>query len=133
MITDDKSIKLPINLAVYGTLKKGYGNHYLIKECLYMGEVLLPNMRCYMGSSFPMAWYDKESSQKLKCEVYLISDQKVLDQLHSLEGHPDFFRCVRHPEPIEGEHIVWFYQCEHHREDWKHAVDELPILEWSRT
>ena len=128
-------IKLPINLAVYGTLKKGYGNHYLIKECPFMGEILLPNMRCYMGSSFPMAWYDLTSEQSLKCELYNIVSPKVLEQLHSLEGHPDFFKCVKHPSMWVASNDsqrmdIWFYQCQ---EAYGAKTSLDSVMEWSRT
>lgn len=77
-------------VAVYGTLKRGYGNHRLLEHCEYLGEDRIDGYRLfYSGSegSFPVAVPDEGS--KISVEVFSIGDcERTLRSLDSLEGTP---------------------------------------------
>lgn len=72
---------------VYGTLKRGYHNHYLLdgkkgKDAYAYG------MEMYEGPGFPFV---KEGDGIIMGELYEV-DSNTLDKLDRLEGHPYFYR-----------------------------------------
>lgn len=94
-------------IAVYGTLRKGYGNHYLIQESIFLGKTKTePHWTMYIsGGGFPVLIPGENSAV---IEVYDI-DQKTLNRLDMLEGFPDFYnRKVINTE--YGDAWIYFMQ-----------------------
>lgn len=79
---------------VYGTLKQGHWNHYLLEESDYLGEAesVVPNFDITLsspGGGFPIAWRFKEPNDftgHIRGEVYAC-DARVMANLDSLEGN----------------------------------------------
>lgn len=95
---------------VYGTLKKGFRNHKRLKRKRLIGvpgTALGLQLRESGGQSYPFAVLGEGV---VHGEVYRV-DEKTLEELDVLEGHPDWF----HREPIEvllatGETVIaWVY------------------------
>lgn len=73
---------------VYGTLKKGGHNHYLLSDCIPLGEgVTSTSMTLLDLGAFPGVDISRETSQ-IQGEVYKVSSLKDLDRL---EGYPRFY------------------------------------------
>lgn len=78
-------------VAVYGTLKRGYGNHRLLSEATFIDtDVVMDFDLAFSGSvgSFPVAMRTDDGS-KVVVEVFDIGDDdSILRRLDSLEGVP---------------------------------------------
>jgi gamma-glutamylaminecyclotransferase len=85
-----------IRVFVYGTLKKGHGNHVLIESAngVFMGydAVTGPYKMCDM-IGFPGAYHpgDGSMSKTLYGELYAM-EPEGLATLDMLEGHPNFYK-----------------------------------------
>lgn len=75
-------------LLVYGTLKRGYGNHYRLKDAEYIGERIVGPYTMYHLGGFPAI--TKEQTSPIQCELYRINDEQ-LASCDRLEGTPDFY------------------------------------------
>jgi gamma-glutamylcyclotransferase (GGCT)/AIG2-like uncharacterized protein YtfP len=67
----------------YGTLKKGYYNHHILKDSTFIGEAKLYNYDMYNLGSFPAI---KKGSSIIMGEVYEVSP-KTLKELDFLESN----------------------------------------------
>lgn len=74
----------------YGTLKKGFGNHYLLKDSSFLGEVkTLPEFTMISLGGFPGILTGGHTS--ISGEVYEVNTE-TLAKLDRLEGHPTWYR-----------------------------------------
>lgn len=72
-------------VAVYGSLRKGLYNHFLIKDSKYIGEFdTEPIYDMYSLTSYPGLVTDGNTS--IKMEVYEV-DKITLNRLNTLEGY----------------------------------------------
>lgn len=74
-------------LAVYGTLKRGFGNHYLLEEKnnKFLGKfVTKPEFTMYSLGGYPTI--TREGKTSLHVEVYEI-DEQTLRNVYRLEGY----------------------------------------------
>lgn len=78
-------------VAVYGTLKRGYGNHRLLNDCHHVGDDYLANFCMYSLGAYPAVKNDKDSPHAISVEVYEVDDKALVD-LDRLEGHPRFYQ-----------------------------------------
>ena len=79
-------------IAVYGTLKRGFGNHRLVRDCTFLGEDFVPFNKI-TGTWFPIAKFEgADKSKLLKIELYQVHTIEQLENLDSLEWHPTWYR-----------------------------------------
>lgn len=88
---------------VYGTLKKGYGNHSVIKAA--GGEFVKtfttkPIYTMISLGGFPGVI--EKGNTAISGEIYRVNNMKPLD---NLEGYPKFYNRIR----IEAEGSPWMY------------------------
>ena len=77
---------------VYGSLKKGFGNHHLLEDAEYVGkaETVSNDYTMYNLGAFPGV---KEGGTTcITGEVYRVTDAELV-RLHRLEGHPTFYKA----------------------------------------
>lgn len=76
---------------VYGTLKKGECNNYILESGFFIKEENLPQFSLVesIGVPFPFAIMDDEP-KGIKGELYAVDDS-VLLRLDQLEGHPSMY------------------------------------------
>jgi gamma-glutamylcyclotransferase (GGCT)/AIG2-like uncharacterized protein YtfP len=84
-------MKFPFNIAVYGTLRAGYGNHSLISNSDFIGSGLTNNLHTLTASGIPFVEKNGGTS-RVRVEVYAVSTREELERLDSLEGHPSWYR-----------------------------------------
>lgn len=103
-------------LAVYGTLKSGFGNHTLLRGSEFLGEaesVEKLRMVCY---NIPYL-YDCESpdGHQIEVELYEVKDSLVKVDIDTLEGYPTHYKRVRKqfitPTGVQVE--AWVFVANH--------------------
>lgn len=74
-------------LGVYGTLRKGMGNHYLIEGSKYIETIQVPGwMMITFASTIPTILYSGRPEDGVTLEVYEV-DQATLLRCDNLEGY----------------------------------------------
>ncbi len=95
---------------VYGTLRKGHGNHHVIKEVMdkMIGKGYLYGTVNYSG--LPRLKLD--GLDMVKGEVYELKDEEGLIPLDQLEGHPYCYerKEVRVNMGVGGREKVFVYE-----------------------
>lgn len=76
-------------LFVYGTLKRNFHNHYLLKTSQYLGTGHTKNKYAMYATSIPFV-VKSEQVSNIYGELYVVND-KTLKQLDRLEGHPTWY------------------------------------------
>lgn len=95
--------------AVYGTLKKGFGNHRILEDnpLVFEGTVNIPFYMVSLGG-FPGILKD-DKSNSIYIEVYEVSDQETEKRLDRLEGYPSFYNKEIIDTPV-GKAYVYFLE-----------------------
>lgn len=73
---------------VYGSLKRGFHNHAILKEATIVGRGFAEGFLLYSLGSFPAAI---GGSGTVQGELYEVDDQ-TLQALDRLEGHPHMYK-----------------------------------------
>lgn len=99
-------------VAVYGTLRRGEGNHGLMRGAEFVGEADINGFAMHSLGGFP-AIYPQEDTI-IKAEVYRVSDNQLEGPLDSLEGHPNWYRRVLIDTPY-GQAWVYVMQSDRYK------------------
>ena len=79
-------------IAVYGTLKKGRGNSFYLREAQHVGNGVTADKYRLCITSLPyLLGEESNSGFNVKVEVYDINDT-TFNAVDMLEGHPRFYR-----------------------------------------
>ena len=93
---------------VYGTLRKGHGNHKLIEGGRYMGTGLTVNKYAMYSRGIPFVSEDEPIS-RIKGEIYEVS-KPILKLLDMLEGHPGWYERKKTIVKVGQKKIkAWLY------------------------
>jgi len=89
-----RDIQPDILLFVYGTLKRGHGNHHLLQYSKFIAEVETePEFRLYSGG-IPYLIHDPKHGYSVSGELYKV-DYHTLMRVDRLEGHPDHYKRTK--------------------------------------
>ena len=78
---------------VYGSLKKGFGNHRVLKMndgVLLSDNVMIFGAKMYNVGAFPCITFSDNPSDVVHGELYVVNNN-TLKALDMLEGYPDFY------------------------------------------
>ena len=78
------------NLFVYGTLKKGYGNHRIIKKAKYIGDFISVDKFDLSGYGLPELYPNKHGKQ-VRGEIYELREHDFIST-DMLEGNGHFYQ-----------------------------------------
>lgn len=94
---------------VYGTLKRGFPNHFFLRQAAFLGEAATVGRHALYVEDYPLVVRDEEVS-RIRGEVYRVG-RMTLDRLDVLEGHPEEYRRQRtEVELDDGRRIeAWMY------------------------
>lgn len=99
---------MPIRVFVYGTLKKGHGNHRLLENSKFLGRCVINGKhRLVSLGGFPglVAAEEEDAERGVSGEVYQVNEETLLS-LDFLEGHPRFYERRKVPTPHKN---AWAY------------------------
>ncbi|MCL4112889.1 UNVERIFIED_CONTAM: hypothetical protein GTU68_023855 [Idotea baltica] len=105
------------NIFVYGTLRKGYGNHRLLK-----GSKLVCNAKSvekYTMTAAGIPFVSRKPLVEITGEVYEVPDDQ-LPSIDALEGHPHAYKrepmsYINLDTKEQGEAELYFYEHENRR------------------
>jgi gamma-glutamylcyclotransferase (GGCT)/AIG2-like uncharacterized protein YtfP len=82
-----------IAVAVYGTLKSGYGNNFLLEDAILVGKGKTTEKYPLVirQGGLPFLLYRKNKGYNVEVELYLVN-KNALRRLDILEGHPLWYR-----------------------------------------
>jgi len=105
----EDNITLTTTLFVYGTLRRGQGNHRLLDSSKFIGNAKTKFRYALYGSGVPFLSRSRAISQVIG-EVYSVDDT-TLKRLDQLEGHPDVYKREQDEVVLEDgmELIAWIY------------------------
>ena len=102
---------------VYGTLKRGHGNHPLLGDSLFVGEATTLGKYTLYDGGFPrMSNFPGDVKSYVAGEVFHVTSAAVLDGLDRLEGHPTFYirrRIWVRMTASDSHQRVWAYIWPH--------------------
>lgn len=87
MTADQQDVKL----FVYGTLKRGHRNHYLIERASYLGTAKSGESFMLVAGHIPYMYRENGVGSRTSGEIYAVSPD-LLNFLDRLEGHPHWYR-----------------------------------------
>jgi len=72
------------NLFVYGTLKRGFGNNYILRNSKFLGSAITEEKFIIYDCGFPCAYPDY-NGKRIKGEIYQLTDEDFIftDRLES--------------------------------------------------
>jgi gamma-glutamylaminecyclotransferase len=111
--------ELPVGdlVAVYGTLKRGRGNHRVLGNAWHIGDGLTCDKYLMADHGIPYCYKDKlpgESGGRITIEVYKPRNKEQWEALDGLEGHPEHYCREMIPVEIDGEIMnAWLYFANH--------------------
>lgn len=108
-------------VAVYGTLRAGFGNHRLLEGSTFLGEGNTIDGFTMRARGIP--YVSKNGDTNIKVEVYSVDDV-TLEDLDSLEGHPNWYRREEVDIKLDNgkNEKAWMYLME------ERAVDGVSVV-----
>ena len=98
-------------IAVYGTLRKGNGNHRLLQNAEYLGTFdSKPEYELYHLGGYP--GLKENGNTSIKLEIYAVTDEEALrvDALEGYtEGEPAYFYDKKYLETPWGNAGIYIY------------------------
>lgn len=73
-----------MKVAVYGTLKRGWGANHFLETSMFLGTTTLPGTMYSLGL-YPGVVLDNKS--EFEAEVFELASDKLIDRLDSYEGN----------------------------------------------
>jgi len=97
-------------VAVYGTLKRGHGNHnWYLGDSTFIGKGKTKDRYPLIVSGLPYLIENKGQGHNVEVEVYRVSDS-VLKDTDRLEGHPTWYCRKQVPIMVRGQEVMcWVY------------------------
>ena len=98
------------NVFVYGTLKRGFGNSFLLRDSCFVSEAETVDKYALYENGIPFVIKHKNDT-RIKGELYRVSNKTLLN-LDILEGHPVAYkRELIEVITIKSKHVIkaWLY------------------------
>lgn len=125
----------PIHIFVYGTLKKGFVNHFYLKnEKFISNATTLEKYQMYPSLNFAFPFLIKsEKYDFIKGEIFEVNSKEVLNLLDNLEGYPDLYLKEFIDIKLESGNIIKALTYFKNEKTNKNAAElTFPIHEWTK-
>jgi gamma-glutamylcyclotransferase (GGCT)/AIG2-like uncharacterized protein YtfP len=111
---NEKPVEKSCLVGVYGTLKKGWGNHRLLEPLEPEDiQIEIQGLKMYYAfpSGYPGVVLTDDNSEKVLMETYLVTPER-LRRLDGLEGIPHLYRRMvlkKEISELEYDYIFYMY------------------------
>ena len=101
-----------MRFAVYGTLRKGFGNHHYLEGATFVGKGVTKDKYTLRARGIPFV--GKTPRHNVTVEVYDVSDERMIRDIDALEGHPQWYKREEIPVILQdgSEVMAWLYFME---------------------
>ena len=113
-------------VAVYGTLKQGYGNHRTMGSSRLVGKGTTYERYPMTESGIPFVYPEKGVGNNVVVEVYYCDKETLEGPIDGLEGHPRFYERRKAPILLQNGEIIeaWVYFYPHPRDKEQPLIAE---------
>lgn len=114
----DDAYTLPCLVFVYGTLKSGHGNNYILSATSdFLGVDYTTEDHIMVGAGIPFVRPCRETDRpdcvgRVAGELWRVNDEETMRRLDMLEGHPNAY--TRTQTVLNSGQIAWVYYYHHH-------------------
>lgn len=109
-------------LAVYGTLKRGYGNNRLLNTSEFVGEdIIKTDMTMISMGGFPGLVDTPGVKNDIHIEVFKVTSQDVAERIDGLEGYPGWYN-KKEVDTVYGPAKIYFF------EEGRYSINEDRIV-----
>ena len=119
-------------VAVYGTLKRGFYNHYYLKNATFLGKAISKNRFILGHYSYPAVVPGKEGAP-IEVEIYEVS-KETFKNLDQLEDYPTFYTRSKETFILSNKNIeafIYYLPEEHDLFLWLKPNSNTPYL-WTK-
>lgn len=110
-------------VAVYGTLREGYGNNHLLMTSKHIGTGLTYNKYPMVASGIPFVIDRKGAGHHVVVDLYVV-DKVSLTDLDRLESHPNWYERRKTGIIVDGNYVnAWLYFNDHAVDDGVYFSD----------
>lgn len=115
-----------INISVYGSLKKGFGNHRLLANSRFLSHGVIKDAILVSLSAYPALYINQLLGDNVQVEIYRVTPEEFRS-LDMLEGYDTFYnRTEVSIEVVSGVYIrTWIY---HFNGDYKGQYPRVPAV-----
>lgn len=78
------NVSFPAVVAVYGSLKKGFGNHRVLRDAKYLSDAKIKGTMYSLGGYPALSLH---GNTDVMCELYEVADEETMRGLDRLEGY----------------------------------------------
>ena len=97
------------NLFVYGTLKKGFSRNTILKDSLFIGEVMTKPLFTLIDLTYYPGVLECGNTS-IHGELYEVTDE-TLQYCDVIEGHPNFYKRIE--IELNNNATAWCYVLDH--------------------
>ena len=118
-----------MRVAVYGTLRQGFHNHYILGPSTFLGTgKTVDKTTMYSNGGFPIMSLTKPTVEAV-VEVYEVDDVVTQARLDRLEGYPEWYNRSIIPVQLDSGEVVdaWIY----HQEDMTYPLPIVQSGDWA--
>jgi len=122
-------------LFTYGTLRRGFNNHSMLRNSIFLGESMTKESYLLTDIGLPILInYQGDGAKRVKGELYIVT-QETLNMLDRLEGHPMLYRreTIKVSSPFDNKFedaLVYFFNVSNFAE--KHLKYVEGLEEWTK-
>ncbi len=118
-----------MRFAVYGTLRRGFHNNYILGPATFLGTgKTVDKTTMYTNGVFRIMSLTKPTFEAV-VEVYEVDDDTTKMRLDRLEGYPEWYNRTVIPVQLESGEVVdaWIY----HQEDVNYPLPIVQSGDWA--
>ena len=122
---------MSIHIAVYGTLKRGFGNNFYLRHANYIGKgKTVDKFRlCIQGLPFLIEGVSSDG-HRVHVEVYEVTSEQLVP-IDDLEGHPDWYKRELVLVELDSGNVMecWIYFAPEQYDNY-HYHESFSYLSW---